>query len=499
MAVIFHNCYRLLSIVLVTHGLFVSPRITVGQDAKQKAPQSAPAKNIEPVLNCANSIGMGLSLVRADTFMMGSPESEIGRQEDETQHSVQLTKPFYIGMSEVTKKQFAQFVAATKYKTDAEKNPKGGWGSIDTNIVQDPKFSWQKIGLDLSDDDPVVNVSWNDAQKFCAWLSQREGRKYRLPTEAEWEYSCRAGTTTPYYVGTSEADLARAAWFKEKSRGLSRNSVLSETRKRKINALDLYDTHGNVQELCGDFYSSTFYTNSPKADPFNAKPEGKSLYVVRGGGWLSDAAKCRSAARASIAPNDFNIDTGFRIVCEYDNASYFIKDHKLPEKLTVFGKELSLRKITRTLETNSDRRILGEYIPKAQGWANYEFLFDTQLLYGPNYKTTPVEAARDRVGWVNERQKTDTVATGAAFEQTGNNSAFAIFVMMSDNLEYVENHFMRYAPYPKGLMRYHFAWRMPMKGADTNKLKTFIYEAKQKNDARISGSMDKKLPIPVTR
>src|SRR5262249_15155949 len=122
------------------------------------------------------------------------------------------TRPFYLGKYEGTRGEFAAFVKATQYQTDAERDGKGGWGhDSEGKPKQAPGFTWRNPGFEQTDQHPVVNVSWNDAMAFCAWLSEKEGVAYRLPTEAEWEYACRAGTTTRYYSGDDPETLVSVA------------------------------------------------------------------------------------------------------------------------------------------------------------------------------------------------------------------------------------------------------------------------------------------------
>ena len=118
--------------------------------------------------------------------------------DSEEQHEVEITKPFHMGVYTVTVGQFRQFVKDAGYKTEAEKDGAGGWGynAARKAFDSDQKYNWQNVGWEQTDDHPVVNVTWNDAVAFCDWMSKKEDKQYRLPTEAEWEYSCRAGTTT---------------------------------------------------------------------------------------------------------------------------------------------------------------------------------------------------------------------------------------------------------------------------------------------------------------
>src|SRR5262249_2774933 len=146
-----------------------------------------------------------------------SDESDLAAENDEAvirdgrkqKHLVRITRPFYLGVTEVTRGQFRLFVDESGYKTEAEKDGRGGWGWNEESgkFKQNPKYTWQHAGFEQTDEHPVVNVSWNDAQAFVNWLGQREGRVFRLPTEAEWEYACRARTNTAYYCGDDAETL----------------------------------------------------------------------------------------------------------------------------------------------------------------------------------------------------------------------------------------------------------------------------------------------------
>ena len=164
-------------------------------------------------------------LIPAGSFLMGD---NTGLDDEKPAHKVTITKPFYLGQYEVTVEQFRKFVEATGYATDAEKGTgfQGafGWNRDMMEFQMNDEYSWRNTGFAQLDTHPVVNVSWNDAMEFCRWLSRKEGSTFRLPTEAEWEYACRAGTTTPYFhghdpEGTAQvgnvADAAFAAQFPE--------------------------------------------------------------------------------------------------------------------------------------------------------------------------------------------------------------------------------------------------------------------------------------------
>jgi len=208
---------------------------------------------------------MKLVLIPAGEFLMGSPEGE-GETDEHPQHEVRITRPFYLGVTEVTRGQFRLFVDGSAYKTEAEKDGKGGYGLIEEpkKFEQNPRFTWQNPGFEQTDEHPVVNVSWNDAQAFITWLSQKEGKTFRLPTEAEWEYACRAGTKTAYFSGDDAETLAAFgniadATASEKHpewtwsiAARDRYVYTAPVGRFRANAFGLYDMHGNVTEWCQD-------------------------------------------------------------------------------------------------------------------------------------------------------------------------------------------------------------------------------------------------------
>jgi formylglycine-generating enzyme required for sulfatase activity len=240
-------------------------------------PRSTPTKSVEKLIT--NSIGMKLVLVPKGTFMMGSPESEEGRYSDEgPQHSVTISKDYYLGAYEVTQEQYQRIMG---------ENPSEFKGA----------------------NNPVEKVSWEDAVAFCKKLSElpeekAAGRVYRLPTEAEWEYACRAGSTTRFGFGDIDSQLGSYAWFYKNSTGATR-----PVGQKTPNAWGLYDMHGNVWEWCADRKGD--YSTSAVTDPTG--PAEGSFRVFRGGCWFSEAAFCRSAFRHRIDPSFRNYYLGFRL------------------------------------------------------------------------------------------------------------------------------------------------------------------------------------------
>lgn len=210
-----------------------------------------------------------------------------------------------MGVYAVTVGQYAQFLGETGYKPIflREKRP-------------DPYRQ--------TPDHPVVCVTWDDSDAFCKWLSKKEGRKYRLPTEAEWEYACRAGTKTPYFFGEDSGLLGRYIWYKDNSGGAAH-----PVGQLSPNPRGLYDMCGNVWQWTADWYAPDYYQNSPMDDPPGPGPtpipdrnDPKRLHppakVLRGGCYIYMAASCRSAARKPRGAVDTYAGpfAGFRVVCD---------------------------------------------------------------------------------------------------------------------------------------------------------------------------------------
>jgi formylglycine-generating enzyme required for sulfatase activity len=148
-------------------------------------------------------------------------------------------------------------------------------------------------------------VSWNDASEFCWWMSEQEGQEYRLPTEAEWEYACRAGTSARYYFGDDPAALGEYAWY-----GANAENRTQPVGKKMPNAFGLNDMHGNVWEWCSDWYDARYYKHAPMDNP--AGPAASAGRVIRGGAWHSLARLVRAAYRNGVGPAARNVNLGFR-------------------------------------------------------------------------------------------------------------------------------------------------------------------------------------------
>ena len=212
-----------------------------------------------------------------------------GDFDEHPNHPVTITQPFHAGVYEVTNAQYEQF---------------------------DPAHSALrgKLGFSTADDEAVVFVSWNDANVFCDWLSAREGLPYRLPTEAEWEYACRAGTTTHFFTGDSLPAAyhknQESTWYPDPEKSEPDDVVSLLVGGTAPNAWGLYDVHGNVEEWCHDWYNDIYYSVSPYSNPTG--PTTGDQRVLRGGDWELNPDSCRTSSRVGWTPSGRAHPDGFR-------------------------------------------------------------------------------------------------------------------------------------------------------------------------------------------
>ena len=261
------------------------------EEAKRRQEQDA--KELGVPVELTDSIGMKLVLIPAGEFVMGGgvSASEVARQvggrpefyENELpHHRVKITKPFYLGMYEVTQ---------AEYEAIMQHNPS--------------RFKGR-------DNSSVENVRWEDAVEFCRRLSEKDEKEYRLPTEAEWEYACRAGAASQYPSGNDHDRLDEYAWYSDKT-----GTGPALVGQLKPNAWGLYDMHGNADEWCSDWYGEDYYSGRPNPDKDPEGPETGGERVMRGGGKNSCFARsCRSANRYGGDPAKKVAYHGFRVVCE---------------------------------------------------------------------------------------------------------------------------------------------------------------------------------------
>ncbi len=300
-----------------------------------------------------NSLGMAFVLVPAGHFTMGSEESAASLARDFPQlererfalladeapaHEVRITRAFWLGRHEVTVAQFRRFVEASGHVPESIADGTGGYGFDPAHAAsraqrgdafagRDPRWSWQDPGFPQGDDHPVVNVSWRDAVAMAAWLSRTEGRRYRLPTEAEWEYACRAGTTTRYSSGDDPRTLATVAnvfdldaaadWPRWAAQALPRRDgwrFTAPVGSFAPNAFGLHDLHGNVWEWVADWHDDDYYARSPVDDP--PGPADGTVRVRRGGSWHTWPFYARCSYRNWNAASTRYTLVGFRLLLE---------------------------------------------------------------------------------------------------------------------------------------------------------------------------------------
>jgi serine/threonine protein kinase len=257
-----------------------------------------------------NSLEMRLVLIPPGEFNMGSDQGDLAPwlsapesaqwieqiRSESPAHRVRITRPFYIGVTEVTVGQFRAFVRATGHRTDAERT--GGWGVVGGQWRQGSEFYWADLGEQpLTDEHPALSISWNDATAFCRWLLGREKSEYDLPTEAQWEWAARAGGELPWPSGASDARLGDFAWFAGNA-----SDRLHPVAQKLPHGFGLFDMFGNEREWCSDFYAFDAYERSGREDP-QGPPSGE-LRVQRGGSALDSSERLRVTARNGSEPSN---------------------------------------------------------------------------------------------------------------------------------------------------------------------------------------------------
>jgi formylglycine-generating enzyme required for sulfatase activity len=272
-----------------------SPKLAEFEDQMQVVPPPVPPspESVTPAgpvfRDRLKDGGKGPEMVwiPAGTFRMGGS----GNDDEKPVHEVSVGR-FAMGVYEVTVGEFRQFVSAAGYKTDAEKKGscwsyKDGWKGV-------KGVNWRNPGFSQNNNHPVVCVSWNDVTAYAKWLSGQTGKKYRLPTEAEWEYSARAGTTTKYWwgndIGSNKANCSNGSCG-------DRFNYTAPVGSFDANQFGIHDTVGNIWEWVQDWYESDYYSNSPPRD--TKGPSTGSYRVFRGGAWSVSASYCRAANRGT--------------------------------------------------------------------------------------------------------------------------------------------------------------------------------------------------------
>ena len=250
--------------------------------------RAAPPDSTQPAgdltLDLGKNTTIKLVLIPAGEFMMGSPADEKDRSKDESpQHQVRITRPFYMAITPVTQKQ---------------------WRAV---MVQFPTASGKFV--QINDENAMGMVSWADANEFCRRLSARTRQTVKLPTEAQWEYACRAGSQTRFYYGDDPdaSQLSEYAWF---DKSIGDGQYPHAVAQKKPNAWGLYDMHGNVNQWCSDYLGP--YPVRPISDPVG--PASGTFHIFRGGSFMTSAKLCRDAARNRNNATRRIIDNGLRII-----------------------------------------------------------------------------------------------------------------------------------------------------------------------------------------
>ena len=284
--------------------------------------------------------GMTFSWIPEGCFQMGQTETETNYllekagteqynkyyKDELPRHQACLTG-FWMAQTAVTVKQFRQFVEETGYQTDAEKQGKAWIYNQDTQWKWEERegYTWKNPGYEQGDNHPVVNVSWTDAKTFIAWLSKKTGQNYRLPTEAQWEYAARAGSTAMRFWGDSEAEACKYANIGGKETGWSPSfpcddgfTFTSPVGTYKPNAFNLYDMLGNTWEWCEDMFNPKAYDFPSDKDPLMTEGNPFGFRVYRGGSWLNVPQRVRSAYRFRFSWNIRLSNLGFRVCMVQD-------------------------------------------------------------------------------------------------------------------------------------------------------------------------------------
>jgi formylglycine-generating enzyme required for sulfatase activity len=299
-------------------------RLVAIPNAKTKAMENVSSDGNRPVpTELQNSVGMEFVLLNAGQFQMGAPENErsAGREE-KPQHVVEISKPFYMGRFEVSQAIYARVMDKKKVQRE------GSWrfATKEPSAFSRDGHSSASIGS-LANEDvgnlPVESISWQEANEFCQELNKlisekNKNRTYRLPTEAEWEYACRAGTDTAFSFGNNlngaDANVDGTSPYGVTANGPFQQRTEVVGRSGPANAFGLFDMHGNVWEWCQDFYSDDYYGQSQGSNPTG--PASGSGHVLRGGAWNSRPEEARSAARRSGNLDLAGPFYGFRVVLE---------------------------------------------------------------------------------------------------------------------------------------------------------------------------------------
>jgi formylglycine-generating enzyme required for sulfatase activity len=271
-------------------------------------------RKVEEEVDLGDGVKLVLVLIPPGSFTMGSPKEEEGPFPNDAPHPVTITKPFYIGKYAVTQEQYTKVAGSNP----SFYQPRGR-GSDSVRGLDTTQF-------------PVESVTWDDAKAFCDNAKKPAWGRWSLPSDAQWEYACRAGTETPFHFGKelngNQANCNGGVPYGTKTEGPNLRRPCA-VRSYKANGFGLYQMHGNVEQWCADYYDDNYYVISPVNDPFNDK-KGDNMkcapyladfgpcHVIRGGSWLAWAEHCRAAFRYGNPASDCRNSVGFRVAVRLD-------------------------------------------------------------------------------------------------------------------------------------------------------------------------------------
>ncbi len=268
-------------------------QITASTDQATRAQTTSQPVDLKPYSEtlAGTRVKFDMVPISGGRFLLGSPEGEAGRNADEGPQRDVRIQPFWMGAMEVTWDEYDIFA----FSQDIAKKPAPDAAPTASDAVTrpTPPYADESFGYGKGRQ-PVISITHHAAMEYCRWLTQKTGKLYRLPTEAEWEYACRAGSQTAYSFGEDAKKLAEYGWFADNSEGAPHL-----VGKKKPNAWGLYDMHGNVAEWCVDSYAKDFYSTlkSGIVEPVLVPAEKRYPNSVRGGSWDDEANRLRSAAR----------------------------------------------------------------------------------------------------------------------------------------------------------------------------------------------------------
>ncbi len=290
-----HRVLTYLALLAISVLACQSPKDVEGKDSehKKRYSETITSKNGE-------KISFDMVLIPSGTFEMGSPKDEPGRKDDEgPRHKVSLS-PFYLCTTETTIELFMSYYQETMsakkdFFTAEEEKKEAEQSKDDVDAITGPTPVYGDLTMGYGKKNPAMGMTWHNAMTFCNWLSKKTGKKYRLPTEAEWEYACRAGTTNAFGCAKDQKQIPDFACYEDNS-----DDETSEVAKKNPNSFGLYDMMGNVREWVYDFYSPEAYRNAAKKSPaINPRgPTSGNVHVARGGDYNSSIEELRCAARA---------------------------------------------------------------------------------------------------------------------------------------------------------------------------------------------------------